>query len=232
MISAVSSSRPSRLPARKRLEARAIAAAVSPLLRILGATWKWQERGTEHLDRILGEGRQPIYALWHGRILPGTLYLRNRDIVVITSENFDGEWVARIIQRFGYEPARGSTSKGGARALAQLRREMRHGRPTAFTVDGPRGPAGVAQPGAVWLAGATGNPVLPFHIEAATKWTTRSWDRHQIPKPGSSVIAVMGPPIDVPKGASEALIEEKRQELERALDQLRDLALDAIGGKE
>jgi lysophospholipid acyltransferase (LPLAT)-like uncharacterized protein len=232
MISLVSTGRPSRLPARKLAEAGVIAAVASPLLRLLGTTWKWQEGGTEHLDRIHREGRQPIYALWHGRILPGTLYLRNRDIVVMTSENFDGEWVARIIQRFGYEPARGSTSRGGARALAQLRREMRKGRPTAFTVDGPRGPAGVAQAGAVWLAGATGNPVLPFHVEASAKWTTRSWDRHQIPKPGSKVAAVMGPPIEVPEGATPDVIEEKRQDLERALARLRDEALRVVGLKE
>ena len=85
---------------------------------------------------------------------------------MITSENFDGEWIAGIMHRFGFGTARGSTSRGGARALVQLRRELAAGQPAAFTVDGPRGPARVAQPGAVWLAGATGNPILPFHIEA------------------------------------------------------------------
>src|SRR5205807_832819 len=107
-----------------------------PILEALGGTCEWVEQGTEHLARIRREGRQPIYALWHGRIMAGTLCLRDRDIVVITSENFDGEWVARLIERFGYEPARGSTSRGGSRALVQMRREMRGGRPVAFTVDG------------------------------------------------------------------------------------------------
>ena len=105
----------------------------------------------------------------------------------MTSENFDGEWVARIMRRFGYGAARGSTSRGGARALAQLRRDMAAGHSAAFTVDGPRGPARVAQPGAVWLAGATGHAILPFHIEASTFWTVNSWDSHQVPKPGSDV---------------------------------------------
>ena len=103
--------------------------------------------------------------------MPGIIYLRDRGIVVITSENFDGEWIARIIRRFGYDTARGSTSRGGAKALVQMRREMRAGRPVAFTVDGPRGPREVAQPGAVWLASATGNPILPFHIESSSFWT-------------------------------------------------------------
>src|SRR6187401_776534 len=175
------------LTRRKHIEAAVISAVGVPVIEALGATYNWIERGTEHLDAIRREGRQPIYALWHGRIMAGTLYLRDRDIVVITSENFDGEWVARIIRRFGYDTARGSTSRGGSRALVQLRREMRAGRPVAFTVDGPRGPERVAQPGAIWLASATGQPILPFHIEAASFWSVKSWDHHQVPKPGSEV---------------------------------------------
>jgi hypothetical protein len=212
------------LPAGKRLKAAVIAGLGTPVVEGLGATWQWVDDGAEHVDRTQREGRQPIYALWHGRILPGTIYLRDRGIVVITSENFDGEWVARIIHRFGFATARGSTSRGGARALAQLRRDMRAGRPAAFTVDGPRGPAGVAQPGAIWLASATGNPILPFHIEASRFWTVNSWDRHQIPKPGSTVVAAIGPPIEVPAGADEAAIEAGRQRLEAALGRLRDRA--------
>ena len=98
-------------------------------------------------------------AFWHGRILSGTLYFQRRGIVVITSENFDGEWIARIIERFGFGTARGSSSRGGLRAMLQLVRDMEKGKPAAFTLDGPRGPARVAQPGAIWLARATGLPI-------------------------------------------------------------------------
>jgi lysophospholipid acyltransferase (LPLAT)-like uncharacterized protein len=105
---------------------------------------------------------------------------------------------------------------------------MRAGRPAAFTVDGPRGPAGVAQPGAVWLARATGNPILPFHIEASRFWTVNSWDRHQIPKPGSLVVAAIGPPIDVPAGPGAAGIEAGREALETALGRLEARARAAI----
>jgi lysophospholipid acyltransferase (LPLAT)-like uncharacterized protein len=162
--------------------------------------------------------------------MPGILYLRDRGIVVITSENFDGEWIARIIRRFGYGTARGSSSRGGAKALVQLRRDMREGRPVAFTVDGPRGPREVAQPGAVWMASATGNPLLPFHIESSSHWTAKSWDRHQVPKPGSVVAVTMGPPIEVPHGADEAAIEAGRVALEAALARLRDEALEMLRG--
>jgi hypothetical protein len=208
----------------RRVKAAAIAAAGTPLIAALGRTYHWHETGTEHLDRIHREGRQPVYALWHGRIMPGIIYLRDRGIVVITSENFDGEWIARIIRRFGFGTARGSSSRGGVKALVQLRRDMRAGTPVAFTVDGPRGPREVAQPGAVWLAGATGNPVLPFHIESSSHWTAKSWDRHQVPKPWSHVAVAMGPPIDVPAGASGAAIEAARVALEAALARLKDEA--------
>ena len=146
--------------------------SATPLIEALGGTYTWREtRRRASATRVARDGRQPILAFWHGRILAATLYFRDRGIVAMTSENFDGEWVARLMRRFGYSAARGSTSRGGARALAQLRREMADGRPAAFTVDGPRGPARVAQPGAVWLASATGNPIVPFHIEASRFWT-------------------------------------------------------------
>src|SRR5947199_232909 len=145
-----------RMSRAKRLQARLIAA--------LGSTLRWRTEGLERLDRIVAGGRQPIMAFWHGRILPATYYFRRRGIVVITSENFDGEWIAGIIERFGYGTARGSTSRGAVKALVQLKRDMAAGKPAAFTLDGPRGPAKVAQPGAVWLAKATGNPIVPFHL--------------------------------------------------------------------
>lgn len=165
----------------------------------------------------------PIFAFWHGRILPATLFWKNRDIVVITSQNFDGEWIAGIIRRFGYGAARGSTSRGGARALVQMRRDLAAGRPAAFTIDGPRGPARVAQPGAVFLAGATGHPLLPFHIEANRFWTAGSWDRTQVPALFCTVAVAIGEPIHVPDTA-DATIETKRLELERALAALEQTA--------
>src|SRR5256714_3109948 len=187
----------------KRFEAAAIAAIGYRVCAALGSTLKWKVEGLQHYDEIVLGGRQPIMAFWHGRILPATIYFRNRGIVVITSENFDGEWIAGIIERFGYGTARGSTSRGGRKALVQMVRDMEAGKPTGFTVDGPRGPARVAQPGAVWLSKATGNPVLPFHLEANRHWTIDSWDRTQIPKPFSTVALVVGQPFEVPPDADD-----------------------------
>lgn len=209
----------------KRVEAAAIAALGYPIIAALGSTFRWREQGAGHLQSVLASGRQPILALWHGRILPATIYFRNRGVVAVTSQNFDGEWIARIMRRFGYAQARGSTSRGGARALLQLSRDMAEGRPAAFTVDGPRGPAYQAQPGAVWLAKVTGNPIVPFHVEAEPCWTAGSWDRAQIPKPWSRVAMVIGAPMDVPPDADEGMLETMRLELEQRLADLQQQAL-------
>jgi len=205
-----------RLSRRKRAEVAAIAALGYPVVRALCSTWTWKVSGAEHVDAIAKAGHHPILALWHGRILAATPYFQRRGIVAMASENFDGEWIARLLHKFGYGSARGSTSRGGAMALRQLVKQVQaHG--VAFTLDGPRGPAEKAQPGAVWLAKATGNPLLPFHSEAASSWTLNSWDRTQIPKPFTTVAMAIGKPIYVPRDADDHVLDESRLTLETAL---------------
>ncbi len=201
---------------RKRAEVAAIATLGYPVVRALCSTWTWKVTGAEHVEAITKAGHQPILALWHGRILAATPYFQRRGIVAMASENFDGEWIARLLGKFGYGAARGSTSRGGPAALRRLVRDVKaHG--VAFTLDGPRGPAEVAQPGAVWLARATGQPLLPFHSEAASSWTLRSWDRTQIPKPFTTVALAIRQPIYVPRDANDDALEAYRHELEAAL---------------
>ena len=219
-----------RASAAKRLEAKLIAVAGYRAIAALGSTLRWRTEGLEHLETIARSGRQPVMAFWHGRILSATFFFRRRGIVVMTSENFDGEWIAGIIERFGYATARGSTSRGGRKALLQLTRDMAAGKPAGFTVDGPRGPARVAQPGAVWLAKATGNPVLPFHMEADRHWTFDSWDRTQIPKPFSTVALSIGEPFVVPGDADDEEIEMARQHLELQLQRLEARARELVSG--
>ena len=203
----------------KRAQAAAIAGLGVPVITALGSSLTWKVEGLEHLQ-FEGNGKRPIMAFWHGRVLTATYYFRRRGIVVMISENFDGEWIARIIEQFGFRTSRGSTTRGGQRALLQLKREMDRGLPSGFAVDGPRGPARQAQPGAIWLAKLTGNPVVPFHMEASRYWTLESWDRTQIPKPFATVALAVGAPIEVPHGADEAVLEAKRVEVEQSLLEL------------
>lgn len=200
----------------QQLKTRLIAASASPMISALCRTITWNVEGLGHYDEAIDSGRPPIIAFWHGRILPGLWVFRNRGIVVMASANFDGQWIARIIERFGYGAVAGSSSRGGARALLEMKREIERRRPVAFTLVGPRGPARIAQPGALWLAGATGSPILPFHAEANRYWTTRSWDSTQVPKPFSTVAVVIGKPMLV-AGTTEAAIETARVTLDATL---------------
>jgi lysophospholipid acyltransferase (LPLAT)-like uncharacterized protein len=215
----------------KQLQVAAIAAIVYPLIALTGLTLRLRVEGVEHLDALSASGQPFILSVWHGRILPLTWFFRRRGIVVITSQNFDGEWIARIIERFGYGTARGSTSRNARAALHQMVREIRAGRSTAFTLDGPRGPALQAKPGAVWLASATGAPLLPAHAEAERYWAMRSWDRTQIPKPFSRVAVVIGAPLSVPRRLSDEAVEDGRRALESVLETLRRRAC-VLAGRE
>jgi len=206
---------------RRRAEVAAIAGLGAPLLGLLGRTIRLEAAGGEHLDALDRSGERYIVALWHGHILPGMWYFRDRGIVVVTSENFDGEWIARILARFGYGAARGSSSRNARAATLQLVRDVRAGRPAAFTLDGPRGPAREAKPGAVWLAGATGAPLLPCHIEAERSWELRSWDRAQIPRPFSRVHLVVGAPIVIARGMDDDAQARACRDLEAVLEGLR-----------
>jgi lysophospholipid acyltransferase (LPLAT)-like uncharacterized protein len=113
-----------------------------------------------------------------------------------------------------------------------MKRVLESGRAVAFTLDGPRGPARRAQAGAVWLAGATENPLVPFHIEASRHWTLRSWDQTQIPHPFSATALAIGKPIPVPRDPDEPLIERKREELEQSLEQLEIKAKRMLKGEQ
>ena len=108
---------------------------------------------------------------------------------------------------------------------------MAGGRPAGFTVDGPRGPARVAQPGAVWLARITGNPIVPFHLEADRHWTLGGWDRTQVPKPYATVSLVVGEPFTVARDAGDPEIETVRRDLERRLFELEARAGRLLGSQ-
>ena len=136
----------------------------------------------------------------------------------MTSRSFDGEYIARFIQRFGYGAARGSSTRGGTGALVEMIRLSRAGYPSGFSVDGPKGPRYTVKTGALMLAKKTGQPVLPFTVNAERYFEVKSWDRFQVPKPFTRAVIRIAPPIRVNADANDALLEQKRVELQQALD--------------
>jgi lysophospholipid acyltransferase (LPLAT)-like uncharacterized protein len=190
------------------------------LIRTVGATVRMRVEGWEHWEKAGGGGGLPIYTSWHDRIFLATYFWRARRIVVMTSRSFDGEYIARFIQRFGYGAARGSSTRGGVGALVEMARLMRAGCPTGFTIDGPKGPRHEAKMGALLLAKKTGQAVLPFAVNAERFWTLPSWDRFQLPKPFTRAVVRIAPPIRVPSNADEDTLAAKLDELQRALDEV------------
>ncbi len=189
-------------------------------IRILGATTRFEVRGLENWESIAAAGKHPIYTFWHDRIFLGTYFWRDRGIVIMTSQSFDGEYIARFIQRFGFGAIRGSSSKGGVRALIELIRLMHSGHPAGFAVDGPRGPKYEVKPGPVFAAKKSGNPIMPFVIEAKHYWTVNSWDKMQIPKPFSKALLTIGEPIYVSSKEDNAGMKSILAELQKSLDDL------------
>jgi lysophospholipid acyltransferase (LPLAT)-like uncharacterized protein len=209
-----------KYPFSDRLRIRMTDLVFFAAISLIGRTIRWEVSGLENLDAVEADGKTPIYCLWHDRIFGGTYFLRDQGIVVITSQSLDGEYIARFLKRFGYGTIRGSSSRGGVRALVEMIREMRRGTPMAFTVDGPRGPRYEAKSGAAVLAKKTGNPMLPFSVECAKFWKVGSWDRLQIPKPFTKARFMVGKPIFVDGASGDAGVESKRAELQRSLEEL------------
>ena len=142
----------------QRLEIAIASGAGAAAVWLLGRSLRWEVHGWENWEAARRIGRGMIYAFWHREIFPATWFWRKRGIVVMTSQNFDGEYIARIIERMGYGAARGSSSRGAVGALAEMKKALLAGRDAAFTTDGPRGPRFVAKLGPVLLARMTGSP--------------------------------------------------------------------------
>jgi lysophospholipid acyltransferase (LPLAT)-like uncharacterized protein len=203
-----------------RLKFRLVAWLGSWIIRAIGGTLRWHVEGWENHESIRAAGRRIIYTFWHGMIFPGAFFFRNRGIVVMTSQNRDGEYIAGVIQRLGYGAARGSSTRGSRGALAEMIRDLRAQKDVAFSIDGPTGPRYVAKPGAAWIASRTGAAVLPFYITSKRKWVFNSWDHFQIPMPFSRAVALIGVPIYVGADAGAKLLEEAQRELQSSLERL------------
>src|SRR5438094_4776991 len=190
------------------------------LINLIGRTVRCEIEGWDNWEAASRDGKIPIYTFWHNRVFLATYFWRRRRIVVMTSRSFDGEYIARFIQRFGYGAARGSSTRGATGAVVEMVRLMRAGYPTALTIDGPKGPRYVAKMGALLLAKKTGYPILPFTITAAKSWRLRSWDHLQVPWPFTRARVDIAPPICIPPDADEETSLATRDEVQRALDDI------------
>lgn len=204
----------------------AVLRLISWLLRGLFVTLR-PEFVQRQVEQQVQSARTPIlFAFWHGRML---YFIKLYEylgswITVLVSHSRDGELVAQLLSRFGFQTTRGSTSRGGARGLLAIVGKVQSGIHAGFSPDGPRGPRYQVQPGLVLVAKRTGAPILPMTYGAQWKRVLASWDAFLLPLPFSRVVVVYGEPIYVPADASAADLEAKRREVEASLRRITETA--------
>ncbi len=176
-------------------------------LQLLARTWRFRVVNGGAIAGLRAARRNFIFSLWHGQLLPLLWHHRDEGVVLLISEHRDGELIARAAESLGYALVRGSTTRGGGRALIAIIRELQAGREVAITPDGPKGPAGKYAPGALIAAHRSGAVILPIAAVADRAWRLKSWDRFMIPKPFARVTVAYGNPEKVraatPRAASE-----------------------------
>jgi lysophospholipid acyltransferase (LPLAT)-like uncharacterized protein len=198
--------------------------------RALGRSWTYREHDLELL-RDLVAARQPVVgAFYHARTFALLHFFslpQQGRWILMCSQSRDGEAMARVEEGLGFRVARGSSGKGGARALVEMIKAQREDRGlnSCLAIDGSRGPRGIAQLGTITLAQKTGSLLLPVAASADRCWRwNASWDRTIIPKPGATVNVRIGQPIEVPVKLDEAQLEQLRRRLEDTMFDLhRDL---------
>lgn len=210
---------PRRWTLRQRIVLSVIVWAGYWFIRLLGPTLRVGVSYEEGAQKTLDE-RPLVASFWHECMIPATYLFRDMGIRVMSSFSYDGEYMGRIIRRFGFVAVKGSSSRNPIRALLGLRRALDDGWTVAFTLDGPRGPRRHVKPGPAGLAGSSGRAMTAFHAAVESAWVLRSWDRMRIPKPFSRVLVRVGRLIPVPADTSDADLDRYTAELQSTLDRV------------
>ncbi|HET8656779.1 MAG TPA: lysophospholipid acyltransferase family protein [Longimicrobiaceae bacterium] len=207
------------LPLRARLAASVAGGLLTGLMR----TTRYEAIDEQHYREWLGSGRTAIYVLWHGRLLPCSYRHRHEGLATLISQHRDGDYIARVVEGWGFRTVRGSSSRGGGAALRQLVRLLREGTSIAVTPDGPRGPRQKMKLGPLLAARLTGVPMIPVTAGTDRAWWFEGWDRFLVPKPFARFRIAYGAPIFVPRTADEGELERLADEMEARLNALTEV---------
>jgi lysophospholipid acyltransferase (LPLAT)-like uncharacterized protein len=174
-----------------------------PLINALARSWRIETEGEDRWRALHTAGQAHILMCWHEALLPLLWRHRHQGIVIVVSEARDGAYLSEFAHRIGYRAVKGSSTRGGIRALLGAIRELQSGNVVAFTPDGPQGPRRELKPGVIAAAQRGGVVILPLHAAAGHAWRLRSWDRFMIPKPYARVRISYGEPFAVGAGPLE-----------------------------
>ncbi len=181
------------------------------LLYLLCCTWVVRFVGRDNYQKQLDTSAGFIFSMWHETIIPLTWIMRKRGFTMLVSQNKDGEYITRVLNRLGYNTVRGSSSRGGFRSLITMAKLAREGKVLGITPDGPRGPRRVVQGGALIIAQRGNVPILPIMVAASPRKRLSSWDRFMIPLPFAKVVVAIGEPIRLDPELSPQLLSQKYQ---------------------
>jgi lysophospholipid acyltransferase (LPLAT)-like uncharacterized protein len=202
------------------LKARMISSLGGGLITGLMRTTRFEiENGVIH-EEWLRPRRAAMYLLWHGRLLPCSYHHRNHGLATLISLHRDGDYISGVVEKWGFQVLRGSSSRGGTKALRQMVRLLRGGTPIAVTPDGPRGPRQEMKLGPLLAAQMAGVPVIPVSAGTDRAWWFEGWDRFMVPKPFSRIRLKYGEPVRIPPDADQAEVERTAVELQAALNRL------------
>ena len=206
--------------AKRGLKVWIIPFIVVNLQRLWGLTWRRIDIGRDSFNEIHKSGKAWIHGIWHTNVLFSPYLNRGMKANVMISDSKDGEMITKVVRKFGNFAIRGSTSKGGMRALKNCVVALKKGQPAAITPDGPRGPAFQVQSGLIMAAMMSGKPIVPFHYEGVRQWIAeKAWDKHRVPKPFTRVVVSYGEPIYVPGKLSEQEFEEQKNRVQKAMEE-------------
>lgn len=186
-------------------------------LELLLPTLRIDRNQVTFIRNLSANGNNVIYAFWHSMMLVPGYNLRHMGIHALVSQHRDGGYLANVMGLFGLNYVRGSTTRGGTRAIINLIKIARKGHSIIITPDGPRGPRLVVQPGIIFLARKSGLPIIPIAIKISRYWQLPSWDRFVIPMPFAKVTFTCGEPIYIPQKISNEQSKEYCSVLENAL---------------
>jgi lysophospholipid acyltransferase (LPLAT)-like uncharacterized protein len=187
------------------------------LLRLMAMTWRYRVTNGDVITELRAKSQPFIFAFWHGQMLPLLWHHRNEGVYVVISSHRDGEIVARAAEYLNYNTIRGSSSRGAARALLGIVRELEEGHEVAVTPDGPRGPARKFASGALVASQRARAPIVGIGVSAKRAWRLKSWDRFMIPKPFTRVDIVYTP-ATIAAGSSPREAEEEAPKFEALID--------------
>ena len=195
---------------------------VGGMFRLMLATYRLEVADPTYTQRRkAGSSQRCIYSFWHENLWHAIQAFIGEGVCVMVSEHRDGEVIARIVERLGYVLARGSSTRGGAKAMRDIVRAAREqAGDLCFTVDGPRGPRREIKDGILFAASLTGLPIVPTGLAVERCWHTKSWDRMRIGKPFTRVVCTLGPEILVPARVDrELLVTEWKSKVTAAMDE-------------